>query len=225
MTAAEALAITLLSLRVALVATLATIVPGVLVGYCWRADGSVGSSLLQTLISLPMVLPPVAVGLLLLLVFSRHAPLGRAIEDAFGSPLLLTWWAAAVAAAVMSFPLLVLGAKQGFESVPRRLEQVAASLGATPFQVFRRVSLPLAARGILHGAVFAFARALGEFGATTIVAGNIPGRTETLALGIYCPDRVLPGSRRSPPVVPRARARARVHRRRGALFKPRQGPA
>jgi molybdate transport system permease protein len=185
MTGADAFAITLLSLRVALVATLTTIVPGVLVGYVLARGRFRGKILLQTVISLPMVLPPVAIGLLLLLSFSRHAPLGRAIESAFGSPLLLTWWAAALAAAVMSFPFLVLGAKAGFESVPRRLEQVAASLGATPLQVFRRVSLPLAARGILHGAVFAFARGLGEFGATTIVAGNIPGKTETLALGIY----------------------------------------
>jgi molybdate transport system permease protein len=185
MTAGEALQIAGLSLQVALVATLANLVPAVALGWVLARATFRGRSLLQAAVSLPMVLPPVAVGLLLLLAFSRHAPLGRAVESVFGASLLLTWWAAAIASAVMAFPLLVLGAKQGFEAVPRRLEQVAASLGARPAQVFLRVSLPLAARGILHGTTFSFARSLGEFGATTIVAGNIPGRTETLALGIY----------------------------------------
>jgi molybdate transport system permease protein len=176
------------------VATLAIAPIGVAVGFAlarWRFPGR---ALLQALISLPLVLPPVAVGLLLLpvavgllllLAFSRHSAAGRAVESAFGSPRLLTWWAAALAAAVMSFPFVVLGARAAFESVPRRLELVAASLGAPAGRIFAGVTLPLAARGILHGLVFAFARALGEFGATILVAGNIPGRTETLALGIY----------------------------------------
>jgi molybdate transport system permease protein len=132
-----------------------------------------------------MVLPPVAVGLLLLGLLSRRAPLGGAIERLFGAPILLTWWAAAVAAAVMSFPILVLAAERGFAAVPRRLEQVAATLGASPARVFVRVTLPLASRALSHGLLFAFARALGEFGATTLVAGHIPGQTETLALAIY----------------------------------------
>jgi molybdate transport system permease protein len=185
MTIDAALAIALVSMRVALVATLAILIPGVALGYVLARARFPGKALLQTLVSLPMVLPPVAVGLLLLLMFSRHAPLGRAVEAAFGSPLLLTWWAAALAAAVMSFPFVVMGSRGGFESVPRRVELVAASLGASPLRVFASITLPLARRSILHGATFAFARGLGEFGATTIVAGNIPGRTETLALGIY----------------------------------------
>jgi molybdate transport system permease protein len=185
MNAHDAVAIALLSLRVALVAVLAAAVPAIALGWALARGRFRGKALVQTLVSLPMVLPPVAIGLVLLLIFSRRAPVGRFLEAVFGGPILLTWWAAAIASAVMAFPFLVLGAKSAFDSVPLRLESVAASLGATPWQVFRRVTLPLSARGILHGATFAFARALGEFGATTVVAGNIPGRTETLALGIY----------------------------------------
>ncbi len=141
--------------------------------------------LVQTLVALPMVLPPVAVGLLLLHVLGRDAWLGRLVESLFGAPLLLTWWAAAVVAAVMSFPLLVLGAQHGFDAVPRRLEQVAATLGASRWRTFLAITLPHAARGIGYGTLFAFARSLGEFGATSLVAGHIPGKTETLALAIY----------------------------------------
>src|SRR5262245_63468837 len=141
--------------------------------------------MVQTVIAFPLLLLPVAIALLLLHVLSRRAPVGCAIEQFFGAPVLLSWWAAALAAAVMSFPLLVRGAEQGFAGVPRRLEQVASSLGASRSRVFLRITLPLAARGILYGVVFAFARGLGEFGATTLVAGHIPGRTETLALAIY----------------------------------------
>jgi molybdate transport system permease protein len=184
-TAGEVLDITLLTLRVGFVSTAIIVVPGVALGYLLARRDFKGRALVQTLVSLPLVLPPVAVGLALLLVLSRRAPIGRTLEGLFGGPVLLTWWAAAIAAAVMSFPLLVRGAEQGFLGVPRRLEQVASSLGATRWRVFVEVTLPLAMRGILYGVVFAFARGLGEFGATTIVAGHIPGRTETLALGIY----------------------------------------
>ena len=185
MTAGEVLDITLLTLRVGLVSTAIILVPGVALGYLLARREFKGRALVQTLVSLPLVLPPVAVGLALLLVLSRRAPIGRTLEGLFGGPVLLTWWAAAIAAAVMSFPLLVRGAEQAFLGVPRRLEQVASSLGANRWRVFASVTLPLAMRGILYGVVFAFARGLGEFGATTIVAGHIPGRTETLALGIY----------------------------------------
>lgn len=173
------------TLRVATVATLAILVPGVALGWVLARHRFRGRSVVQTLVALPMVLPPVAVGLLLLLVLSRRFAFGQALETLLGGPVLLTWWAAALAAAVMSFPLLVRSAEQAFLGVPPRLEQVARTLGASRRRVFFAVTLPLAARGLLYGVVFAFARALGEFGATTIVAGNIPGRTETLALGMY----------------------------------------
>lgn len=185
MSAADVAGITLLTLRVGLVATLLILVPGIATGWVLARARFPGLSLLRALVSLPMVLPPVAVGLLLLHLLARSSPAGAALGRLLGGPILLTWWAAALASAMMSFPLLVLGAEQGFASVPRRLEQVAATLGASRARVFLRITLPLAARAILYGLVFAFARGLGEFGATTLVAGRIPGKTETLALAIY----------------------------------------
>ena len=185
MSAGDLFQIALLSLRVSLVATAVILAPAVGLGLLLARGRFRGRALLQALVSLPMVLPPVAIGLVLLILLSRDAWLGARLETLFGGTLLITWWAAALASAVMSFPLLVLGARHGFESVPRRLEQVAATLGAGRARVFRRITLPLAARGILYGTVFAFARGLGEFGATTLVAGHVPGKTETLALAIY----------------------------------------
>ena len=171
MSGADALAITALTLRVGLVATAAIALPGVALGFLLSRWRSSWKPLVQTLVSLPMVLPPGAIGLLLRALLAR--------------PLLLTWWAAVVASAVMSLPLLVLGAQQGFDAVPRRLEQVATTLGASRRRVFLAITLPHASRGILFGFLFAFARGLGEFGATALVAGDIPGQTETLALAIY----------------------------------------
>jgi molybdate transport system permease protein len=176
--------IALLSVRVGLLSTALILLPGVALGWLLAKRRFRGRALVQTLVALPMVLPPVAVGLLLLMALSRHHAFGRALAALLGGQVLLTWWAAALASAVMSFPLLVRGAEQGFLAVPARLEAVARTLGASRWQVFRRVTLPLAARGVLYGAVFAFARGMGEFGATSLVAGNIPGQTETLALGI-----------------------------------------
>ena len=185
MSAADLAGITLLTLRVGLVATLLILVPGVATGWVLARARFPGLSLVRATILLPMVLPPVAVGLFLLELLARSFPVGAALQRLLGEPVLLTWWAAVIASAVMSFPLLVLGAEQGFAAVPRRLEQVAATLGASRARIFLRVTLPLAARAILYGLVFAFARGLGEFGATTLVAGRIPGKTETLALAIY----------------------------------------
>jgi molybdate transport system permease protein len=185
MTAAEIAGIVLLTLEVSAASTALILLPGVALGYALARGRFPGRKLVQALVALPMVLPPVAVGLLLLTALSRRSPLGAAAESVLGSPILLTWQAAAIASAVMSFPLLVLGAQQGFDSVPARLEQVAASLGATRWRIFRAITLPLASRGILYGLVFALARGLGEFGATTLVAGHIPGETETLSLAIY----------------------------------------
>jgi molybdate transport system permease protein len=131
-----------------------------------------------------MVLPPVAVGLFLLLLLGPRGPLGS-VWRALGVELVFTWWAAALAAAVVGLPLLVRACEQAFAEVDVRFEQVARSLGAGRLATFLRVSLPLARRGVLYGVLLAFTRALGEFGATALVAGIIPGRTETLALGIW----------------------------------------
>lgn len=182
------LEVTAVTLKVGVAAVAWILVPGVALGYALARVPFRGRALVRVVVTLPMVLPPVAVGLALMLLFARGTVLARAAEAVLGAPLLLSWPAAALASGVMAFPLLVLGAQNAFAAVPARLEQVAATLGASPWRVFRRVTLPLAARGIVHGVVFAFARALGEFGATTLVAGRIPGETETLALAIY--DRI-----------------------------------
>ncbi len=144
-----------------------------------------GKALVETLVALPLVMPPVATGLLLLKLLGRRGPLGRASQALFGADLAFTWRAVVAAMMVMSLPLLVRSARVAFEEVNPRLEAIARTLGAGEARVLATVTLPLAARGILGGLVLAFARALGEFGATILVAGNIPGRTTTLATGIY----------------------------------------
>jgi molybdate transport system permease protein len=144
-----------------------------------------GKLLIETLVTLPLVLPPVATGLLLLKLFGRRGPLGHFLHEQLGMDVVFTWRAVVAAAAVMSFPLLVRSARVGFESVNQRLEQIARTLGASNTRVFLTITLPLAARGIIAGVVLAFARAVGEFGATILVAGNIPGRTTTLSLEIF----------------------------------------
>jgi len=144
-----------------------------------------GKLLVETLVTLPLVLPPVATGLLLLKFFGRRGPLGNFLHQQLGIDIVFTWRAVVVAAAVMSFPLLVRSARVGFQSVNQRLEQIARTLGASNARVFFTVTLPLASRGIVAGIVLAFARAVGEFGATILVAGNIPRKTTTLSLEIF----------------------------------------
>lgn len=176
--------ILLLTLRVATVSTL-VILP-IAVGVAWvlaRRAGP-GRTLAETILSLPLVLPPTAVGLLLLEALRRSGPLGKLLDRA-GIELLFTWKAVVLATAVMSFPLLVRPVRAAFEEVDPRLLAMARSLGSTPLQAFRKVALPLSWRGILAGTLLAFSRALGEFGATILIAGNIPGRTQTLALAIF----------------------------------------
>lgn len=146
----------------------------------WR-----GKSLVETLVALPLVMPPVATGLLLLKLLGRRGLLGGWLEKNLGWEIVFTWRGVVVATAVMSFPLLVRTARVAFENVNPRLEQVARTLGSGPWRVFARITLPLALRGVVAGALLAFARALGEFGATIMVAGYIPGKTATLALSIY----------------------------------------
>ena len=184
MTAAEILAITALTLRVGAVATLAVLPASVTLGYLLARRSFPGKSAVQALITLPMVLPPVAVGLGLLLLLGRRGPLG-ALWSRLGIEVVFTWWAAAIAAAVVGMPLLVRACEQSFSEVNPRFERVARSLGAGRLGTFFRVTLPLARRGVLYGTLLCFTRAIGEFGATALVAGILPGRTETLALGIY----------------------------------------
>ncbi|MDX2109448.1 MAG: molybdate ABC transporter permease subunit [Verrucomicrobiota bacterium] len=144
-----------------------------------------GKSLVETLIFLPLVIPPVATGLLLLKVFSRNGLLGGFLTKQLGLEVIFTWRAVVIAMVVMAFPLFVRTARVAFEAVPVRLEQVGRTLGASPLRVWFTITLPLARNGILAGMVMGFARALGEFGATILVAGNIPGKTTTIAVVIY----------------------------------------
>jgi molybdate transport system permease protein len=144
-----------------------------------------GKSIVETVVSLPLVLPPVATGLILLRLLGRRGPVGAFLHNTLGWDVVFTWRAVLVSLAVMSFPLLVLSARVAFEGVNPRLEQIASTLGAGPWRVFHSVTLPLASRGVIAGILLAFARALGEFGATIMVAGNIPGRTTTLSLAIF----------------------------------------
>ncbi len=171
---------------VALAATAMILVPGIAVAWllsrrrapAWRAA-------LETLVSLPLVLPPTAIGLALLVLFGRSGPLGGFLWQRFGLEVAFTWRAVVVASAVVAFPLLVRSARSAFEEIDPRLAAVARTLGRGPWRAFFEVELPLAWRGIAAGSVLAFGRALGEFGATILVAGNIPGRTQTLALALF----------------------------------------
>ena len=174
-----------LTLRTAALATLLIVPPGlavswVLARYRWR-----GKSLIETLVALPLVMPPVATGLILLDLLGRRGPIGGWLHRVFAVDVVFTWRAVVAAMMVMSFPLLVRAARVAFEEVNPRFEQIARTLGASDTRVFATITLPLAARGIVSGMLLAFARAIGEFGATILVAGNIPGRTTTLSLAIY----------------------------------------
>jgi molybdate transport system permease protein len=172
------------TLQMAAAATAAILVPGVAAAFFLAGYRGPGRSALETVLSLPLVLPPTAVGLLLLELLARNRPLGAWLAGQ-GVEVVFTWKAVVLAIAVMSFPLLVRSARTAFEEVDPRLVALARTLGCRPAAAFFRVSLPLARRGILAGIVLAFSRALGEFGATIMVAGNIPGRTQTLALAIF----------------------------------------
>ncbi|HYU41899.1 MAG TPA: molybdate ABC transporter permease subunit [Vicinamibacteria bacterium] len=180
----EEWAIVLFTLRVAALGTAIILPLGVAAAALLARRRGAGRTVLDTLFSLPLVLPPTAVGVVLLDAFSRASPLGRWLA-AVGIRIAFDWKGVVLATAVMSFPLLVRSALTAFEEVDPRLVGLARTLGCGPLQAFFRVTLPLAWRGVLAGTVLAFARALGEFGATVMLAGNIPGRTQTLALAIF----------------------------------------
>jgi len=172
------------TLRMAALATAAILVPGIAAGLLLARYRGPGRGALDTLLSLPLVLPPTAVGLGLLELLARNGPLGSWLE-AHGLAVVFNWKGVVLATGVMSFPLLVRSARTAFEEVDPRLVALARTLGCRPAAAFFRVTLPLARRGIVAGLVLAFSRSLGEFGATILVAGNIPGRTQTLSLAIF----------------------------------------
>ncbi|WP_304617065.1 molybdate ABC transporter permease subunit [Paracoccus sp. (in: a-proteobacteria)] len=174
-----------LSMRVAFWATLLSLPFGVLTAYAlarWRFPGR---QVLNGLVHLPLILPPVVTGYLLLIAFGRRGPVGQVLESWFGIVLSFRWTGAALAAAVMSFPLMVRAIRLSIEAVDPRLEAAAATLGARPIWVFLTVTLPLALPGIVAGAILAFAKAVGEFGATITFVSNIPGQTQTIPSAIH----------------------------------------
>jgi molybdate transport system permease protein len=183
-----------LSLRVAGLSTLFSLAFGLWLAYLLANRDFRGKELLDAAATLPLVLPPTVLGYYLLVVLGRESALGRVYEWVVGQPLVFTWQAAVVAATVHAFPLLVKTARAALESVDRSYEMAARSLGASDWRVFWRVTLPLARRSIIAAAVLAFARSLGDFGATLMLAGNIPGRTQTAAVAIY--DAVVSGDTR-----------------------------
>ena len=175
----------LLTLKVAACATLIAIVLGVAVGYAIARTRLPGRDTADALLILPMVLPPTVLGYYLLVVLGRDSAFGAWLERAFDVRLVFTWQGAAIAAAVVAFPLVFKAARAAFEAVEPSMEQAGRALGYNRWTIFARITLPLAWRGILAGAMLAFARAMGEFGATLMVAGNIPGRTQTVSIAIY----------------------------------------
>ena len=174
-----------LSLRVALVATLASLPLGILIAYALARWQFRGRQVLNGLVHLPLILPPVVTGYLLLLTFGRKGAAGQVLEQWFGIVLAFRWTGAALAAAVMAFPLMVRAIRLAIEAVDPKLEAAAGTLGASPPWVFLTVTLPLILPGIIAGAILAFAKAMGEFGATITFVSNIPGQTQTLPSAIY----------------------------------------
>jgi len=176
--------ITFFSIAVSLASTLLILPFGIAVAWLFARKQWPFKSVVETVVLLPLVMPPVSTGLILLKIFGRRSPLGQWLYDR-GIEIVFNWKGVLIAMAVMSFPLLVRSVRTSFAEVNPRLEQIAATLGASGLKIFFVITLPLAHRGVIAGALLAFSRALGEFGATILLAGNIPGRTQTLSLAIY----------------------------------------
>ena len=175
----------ILSIRVALVATAIAFFLGIFFAYLLTKKKVPGKNIWETILILPMILPPSIVGYLLLKLFGKRGPIGAFLLDTFGIQVVFTWIACVIAATVVALPLMYQNAKGAFQSVDPTLETAARTLGSSSFKVFRTVTMPLSIPGIVSGIVLTFARALGEFGATLMLAGNIPGRTQTIPTAIY----------------------------------------
>ena len=179
------------SLRIALVATVVATVIGVATAWVLARHPFPGSKFLEAVLTVPIVLPPTVIGYYLLVVLGRHSTLGEAYESVFGAPIIFTWRAAVIASTIAAFPFVLRTARSAIADVDVRYEQAARTMGFSEPRIALQITLPLARRGIFAGIALAFARALGEFGATVMVAGNIPGSTQTMPVAIY--DRVLLG--------------------------------
>jgi molybdate transport system permease protein len=176
--------ITLFSISVGLASTLLILPFGIALAWFFARKEWPLKSVIETIALLPLVMPPVSTGLILLKIFGRRSPLGQWLYER-GIEIVFNWKGVLIAMSVMSFPLLVRSVRTSFAEVNPRLEQIAATLGASPLRIFFVITIPLAYKGIVAGALLAFSRALGEFGATILLAGNIPGQTQTLSLAIY----------------------------------------
>jgi molybdate transport system permease protein len=176
---------TLLTLKVASLATLIAFVFGIAIAFLLARREFVGKEWLDALLTLPMVLPPTVLGYYLVVVLGRNGSIGRWLDSQFAFSLIFTWQGAVIAAAIVSLPLILKSTRAAYEGVDRNYEDAARTLGQSEFAIFLRVTFPLAWRGILAGTLLGFARAMGEFGATLMIAGNLPGRTQTLSLAIY----------------------------------------
>jgi len=174
-----------LSLEVASVSSVIVVILGLIWGKVMAKAAFKGKSVVETVFLLPLVLPPTVVGFLLIVVFGRNSPVGQLIEWIFKQPVMFTWWAAVIAAVVVSFPLMYQSAKAGFEAIDQDIENAARVDGANEYKIFLFISIPLALKSIISGAILSFARALGEFGATLMFAGNLPGQTQTASTAIY----------------------------------------
>ncbi|NRD77864.1 molybdate ABC transporter permease subunit [Bacillus sp. BRMEA1] len=175
----------ILSLEIAFVAGILAVVSGLLLGKIIAAKKFKGKAIMDTLFLLPLVLPPTVVGFLLIIIFGKNSPIGQLVEFIFKQPVMFTWWAAVIASAVVAFPLMYQSAVAGFAAIDKEIEEAARVDGANEMRVFVSISIPLALQAIVSGAILAFARALGEFGATLMFAGNIPGKTQTIPTAIY----------------------------------------
>jgi molybdate transport system permease protein len=176
--------ITIFSLSVGLASTLLILPFGIAMAWLFARKEWPLKSVIETIVLLPLVMPPVSTGLILLKIFGRRSPVGQWLYDR-GVEIVFNWKGVLIAMAVMSFPLLVRSVRTSFSEVNPRFEQIAATLGASSLRIFFVITIPLAYKGIIAGALLAFSRALGEFGATILLAGNIPGKTQTLSLAIY----------------------------------------
>ncbi|MCY3739771.1 MAG: molybdate ABC transporter permease subunit [Candidatus Poribacteria bacterium] len=183
-TAAEVAALSL-SIKVALISLIVTFPLGLLVGWLLAKRTFPGKAFLNTLVMCPLVLPPIVSGYLLLILLGKNGLIGGFIYQVFGIEIVFSELAVVIAVSIISFPLLVRGIVTGMESVPLELESAARTLGASPVKVFWTITFPMAYRGIIGGAILGFSKSLGEFGATIMVAGNIPGKTQTMALAIF----------------------------------------
>ncbi|MFF2875163.1 molybdate ABC transporter permease subunit [Gottfriedia sp. NPDC057991] len=174
-----------ISLKVTIVAGVIVIILGTLAGRILSMKSFKGKTLLETILMLPLVLPPTVVGFLLLVIFGRQSFVGKMIEWLFKQPIVFTWWGAVIASIVVAFPLMYQSAKTGFQGVDNEIEEAARVCGASEWNVFFLISIPLSLKAIISGSILSVARVLGEFGATLMFAGNIPGKTQTVPTAIY----------------------------------------